>query len=135
MPGMARQNPTMRFPSNAPKAWPPTLVATTNRRSGSSSISSKPQICCCRRTASSKSACAVSGRTSIIVMFRLLPERFHFFDGRTRELGVLLDMAEALAEFCICFAEGLLRVDLQKSGEVHENEQQVAELAFQFLWR
>ncbi len=58
----------MRLPSNAPKAWPPTLVATTKSRSGSSSISSKPQIFCCSWTASSKSECAVRGRISVIVI-------------------------------------------------------------------
>src|SRR5260370_5535252 len=123
----------MRFPSNATKACPPTLVAPTNKRSGSNSISSKPQISCCRRTASSKSACAVSARTSIgIVSLGFLPQCFHLFDGRARQLRVLLDMCEALAEFRIRFAEGLLRIDLKKSREVHQNEQEIAKLAFQF---
>src|SRR5258707_4093350 len=123
----------MRFPSNAPKACPPTLVDTPNKRSGSNSISSKPQISCCRRTASSKSACAESARTSIVIVgLGLLPKSFHLFDGRARQLRVLLDMCEALAEFRVRFAEGLLRVDLQKSREVHQNEQAIAKLAFQF---
>src|SRR5260370_35259513 len=41
-------------------------------------------------------------------------------------------MCKALAEFRICFAEGLLRVDLQKSREVYEDKQQIAEFTFQF---
>ena len=44
-------------------------------------------------------------------------------------------MAESLAKFRICFAQGLLRIDFQKPGKVDEHEQQIAELAFQFRGR
>src|SRR5580704_9250705 len=100
----------MRPSSKAPSASPPILLATTNNRKGSSSTSSNPQISFWSRTASRKSECAVRGRISIIGSLGLLPQRFHFLDGRAGKLGVLLHVTETFAEFGVGFAQGLLGI-------------------------
>src|SRR5579883_393781 len=137
MPGIARQNPIMQPRSKAPNAWPPTFVAVTNRRTGISSTSSNPQMSCCKRTASTNSLCVRSARISIM-SFRILPELFHFAEGRiargfAARPQAALDVREAAAEFRVGFAQRLLGVHFKKPRDVDEDEQQIADLAFDRL--
>src|SRR5271154_3285221 len=120
----------MRPSSKAPRASPPILLATTNKRKGSSSTSSNPQISFWSRTASRKSECAVRGRISIIGSLGLLPQRFHFLDGRAGKLGALFQVAEALAKFRSGLAQRLLGIHLEESRQIDEHEQQIADFAF-----
>src|SRR5579863_4979889 len=114
----------MRPASKAPKAWPPTLVAVTNRRTGSNSTSSNPQMSCCSATASTNSSCVCSARISIMA-FGILPQRFHFLNGRVARGFALrrqtfFDVSEAAAELGVGLAQSLLRVDLQESRDVDD---------------
>ncbi len=133
MPGIARQNPTMRSSSYAPNACPPILLAVTNKRTGSRSTSSNPQIGFCSFTASTNSGCVVQRVDFNHSFFGFLPQGFHFFDGRV--LGRLsprrqpfFHMREPAAEFRIGVAQSLFRIHLQKARDVDDDEQNVAEL-------
>lgn len=56
-------------------------------------------------------------------------------DGRAGDLSAeaIFEMGEAAAELRVGAAEGLFGVDLIKAGEVHEDEEEVADLAFAFF--
>jgi hypothetical protein len=67
--------------------------------------------------------------------FGILPERVHFLDGgllRSFACGgqPSFDVAEAAAEFGVGFAQRLLGIHLQQAREIDDDEEQVAELAF-----
>src|SRR5438874_9141407 len=70
----------------------------------------------------------------------LLPEGLQFVDGSAAYFFALIgqtafDVAEALAEFGISAAQGLLGIDLYETREVDEHEQQVAQFVLQLVLR
>src|ERR1700730_16837341 len=129
------QNPAICFPSNAPKTCPPIFDATTNSRSGMRSTSSNPQILRCNRTTDFRSSRSVSGRISIIVRLGLLPERLHFADCGAGQRRAAFDVAEAPAEFRVGFSQRLLGIHLQESRQIHQDEEEIADFAFDLLRR
>ncbi len=71
---------------------------------------------------------AVSGAGVGLSLLGFDPKRFFLVQPHVRETWRLLDCSEASFELGIGLAERRFRLDVEMSCEVHDGEQQVAEL-------
>src|SRR5581483_7626281 len=158
VPGTESANPTIVWPSKAPITWPPTLSATTNIRRGTSSASLKFHTSFCSATQARKSSMprhrrsstdmsgyplrrgegslSAGGSRRLLLGLRTSPQRLQFLHGSLirrapRLLQPSFHPLKAPLELAVAFAQSRFGIDRNITRDVHQNEEEVADLFFQ----